>query len=86
MNYEEIEKFIRNKAKANQPVRINFKTRKPVLGLFINESDYAELRRKNLWRIVSETRLDEYQSTRNTELARIFNGAEFTKLEILTGQ
>ncbi|MCG2615784.1 short-chain dehydrogenase [Terrimonas sp. NA20] len=81
MNNEDIEKFLKTKMKKNTPVRINFKTRKPFLGLFIEEPDYGELSRKNLWRIVSETKFDEFSSSGNTDLARIFNGAEFTKLE-----
>jgi hypothetical protein len=61
---------------------IRFKTRNPIKGLFIQTSDYSELSRKNLWRIVSETYIDEYRKSNNENLARIFNGAEFTKLEL----
>lgn len=81
MTYEEIEKFMKNKHKGNAPIRINFKTRKPITGLFIKTADYPELSRKNLWRIVSETYLDSYTSSKDINLARIFNGAEMTKLE-----
>ena len=82
MTYEEIEKFMKNKHKsATAPVRINFKTRKPITGLFIKTADYPELSRKNLWRIVSETYLDSYSNSKDINLARIFNGAEMTKLE-----
>lgn len=84
MTNEDIEKFIRNKMKKDTPVRINFKTRNAINGLFIEEKDFPELSRKNLWRIVSETKLDEYKSSGNSELARIFNGAEFTRLEVLS--
>ena len=81
MTYEEIEKFMKNKHKGGSPVRINFKTRKPITGLFIKTADYPELSRKNLWRIVSETYLDSYGTSKDINLARIFNGAEMTKLE-----
>lgn len=81
MTYEEIEKFMKNKHKGDSPVRINFKTRKSIMGLFIKTDDYPELSRKNLWRIVSETHLESYNSSKDTNLARIFNGAEMTKLE-----
>jgi hypothetical protein len=81
MTYEEIEKFMKNKRKGDSPVRINFKTRKPIMGLFIRTDDYPELSRKNLWRIVSETHLESYNTSKDINLARIFNGAEMTKLE-----
>ncbi len=82
MNYDDIEKFLKTKMKKNTPVKINFKTRSSFMGLFLEENDYAELSRKNLWRIVSETKLDEFKASGNTDLARIFNGAEITKLEM----
>ncbi|MBN8878327.1 MAG: short-chain dehydrogenase [Chitinophagaceae bacterium] len=81
MTYEEIERFMKNKSKGDYPVRINFKTRKPIKGLFIKTDDYSELSRKNLWRIVSETYLESYNTSKDINLARIFNGAEMTRLE-----
>lgn len=82
MTYDEIEKFFRQKNTGNLPVIINFKTRKPIKGLFIKTPDYDELRRKNLWRIVSSTHIDSFRSTHDLNLARIFNGAEMTRLEM----
>lgn len=83
MTYEEIERFMKNKHKGDSPVRIVFKTRKPIMGLFIKTPDYPELSRKNLWRIVSESYLDSYNTSKDINLARIFNGAEMTKLEVV---
>jgi hypothetical protein len=60
---------------------IRFKTRSPIKGLFIKTNDYAELSRKNLWRIVSEGHIAEYGRTNDDNLARIFNGVDFTRLE-----
>ncbi len=82
MTYEEIEKFMNVKNVKGGPVVINFKTRKAIKGLFIKLKDYEELRRKNLWRIVSETHIDTYRSSNDTNLARIFNGQEMTRLEL----
>lgn len=82
MNYEEIEKFMNVKNVKGLPVVINFKTRKPIKGLFIKLKDYEELRRKNLWRIVSENNIESYKTSSDTNLARIFNGAEMTRLEL----
>ena len=82
MTHEEIEKFIRQKDPGNKPVQINFKTRRSLKGVFIVMPDYPELSRKNLWRIVSESYIDSYLATNDTNLARIFNGTEITKLEL----
>lgn len=81
MTYEQIENIIQNKP-SNEPLfEIRFKTRNSIKGLFIRTQDYKELSRKNLWRIVSESYIDEYKRTNNLNLARIFNGTEFTRLE-----
>ncbi|MBL0145952.1 MAG: short-chain dehydrogenase [Chitinophagaceae bacterium] len=61
-------------------LNIFFKTRSTIKGVFIKTSDYTELKTKNLWRIVSESKLKEYQTTKDTSLARIFNGTEITRL------
>lgn len=81
MTNEEIQRFIQQKVPGNSPVQINFKTRRSLKGVFLQLPDYEELRRKNLWRIVSESYIDSYMTTNDVNLARIFNGAEITKLE-----
>ena len=83
MTHEQIEEIIQRKRAANPVFEIKFKTRNPIKGLFIKTSDYSELSRKNLWRIVSETYIDEYKKSHDENLARIFNGVEFTKLELI---
>lgn len=80
MRYEDIEKFMTNKP-GNPTVEIRFKTRQPVRGMFIKTADYTELSRKNLWRIVSERSMESFNKSKDLNLSRIFNGAEFTKLE-----
>jgi hypothetical protein len=80
MRYEDIEKFMTNKT-GNPTVEIRFKTRQPVRGMFIKTADYTELSRKNLWRIVSERSMESFNKSKDLNLSRIFNGAEFTKLE-----
>jgi hypothetical protein len=81
MTYEQIHEIVQKKLPAESLFEIRFKTRNPIKGLFIRTSDYPELSRKNLWRIVSESYIDEYKRTNNLNLARIFNGMEFTRLE-----
>ena len=82
MTNEQIEKFVQNNGIDKAPVQINFKTRRAILGIFISTADYAELKSKNLWRIVGESRIKEYQSSKDINLARIFNGSEITRLNI----
>lgn len=80
MTNEMIEKFIDTKVKGIAPVNIHFKQRNTVKGLFIKGNDYDELKSKNFWRIVSDTNAAEWKRTGDSNLARIFNGAEFTRL------
>ena len=80
MRYEDIEKFMTNRT-GNPTVEIRFKTRQPVRGMFIKTADYTELSRKNLWRIVNERSMESFNKSKDLNLSRIFNGAEFTKLE-----
>lgn len=81
MNSEDIEKFFEKKATLNEDyVKISFKQRDSIYGLFIKDADYQYLKAKNFWRIVPQSQLDAYKSSRNPGLAKIFNGAEFSKL------
>jgi len=83
MTYEQIEEVIQKKNPENATFNIRFKTRNPIKGIFIRTPDFKELSRKNLWRIVSESSIDSYKKSRDENLARIFNGSEFTKLEAI---
>jgi hypothetical protein len=81
MTIEQIEKFIAgNKEDLKEPAKIFFKTRGTVEGIFIRTSDFSELKKKNFWRIVSSKNLDDYKTSKDINLSRIFNGAEFTRL------
>lgn len=81
MNIEDIEKFFLKKSSTEGDcVKISFRQRDAIYGLFIKEDDYAYLKAKNFWRIVPQSKLEAYRSTKNKDLARIFNGAEFSKL------
>ncbi len=83
MNIEEIEKFLTTKAQPEQNyVKIDFKKRDSIYGLFIKDGDYSDLKSKNFWRIVTRTHFDEYQKSKNKSLARIFNGMEFSRLTL----
>lgn len=81
MTIEQIEKFLDDKQLlSNSSSRISFKTRSTFEGMFIKAPDYLELKKKNFWRIVAASRMEEYQQSKDFNLSRIFNGSEFTKL------
>jgi hypothetical protein len=85
MNSDEIEKFLTEKTSAsNLYVKIDFKKRDTIYGLFVRDKDYSDLKSKNFWRIVTRTHFDEYNKSKNLNLAKIFNGAEFSRLSLLT--
>ena len=81
MKFEDIDKVVQKQSAKQLPVQISFKARSAIKGIFIQTPDYHELSRKNLWRIVIERHIDSYKATKDENLARIFNGNEFTRLE-----
>jgi hypothetical protein len=82
MNIEEIEHFM---GKANsdeaQLMTISFKKRDAILGFIVKGTDYADLKSKNFWRVVKEKDIDAWKRSKNVELAKIFNGSEFSRLK-----
>lgn len=85
MNTEEIQKFLESKTSTKDSyVKIDFKKRDSIYGLFIIDGDYDDLKSKNFWRIVTRKHFDEYSKSRNVNLAKIFNGSEFSRLSLLT--
>jgi hypothetical protein len=87
MNIEEIQKFLDNKASTgNEYVKITFKKRDAVLGLFVKEhKDYSDLKSKNFWRIVPQSQLEAYSKSKNIALAKIFHGSDFSRLTVSNG-
>ncbi|HEX7847627.1 MAG TPA: short-chain dehydrogenase [Chitinophagaceae bacterium] len=80
MTNEQIETYLEVKQRRNKELSIHFKDRRTVTGIFIEGSDYVELKSKNLWRIVNNARLEEWKQTHDVNLSRIFNGLSFTRL------
>jgi len=80
MTNEAIIKYVETKNHTDKPLNIHFKQRSTITGLFIQGNDYQELRSKNFWRIVSSSNIDQWKKTKDMNLARIFNGMEFTRL------
>jgi len=82
MTTEQIQKFFSSEAKSNSLIRVNFKNRNSIVGIFIQTTDFDDLRSKNFWRIVSEANFEQWRQSKDYNLVRMFNGAEFTKLAI----
>ncbi|HYJ38578.1 MAG TPA: short-chain dehydrogenase [Chitinophagaceae bacterium] len=80
MTSEQIEKFLQPEFLDKTCIQISFKTRQGIKGIFIKLKDFSDLKSKNLWRIVSESKLEEYSRSKDANLARIFNGTEMTRL------
>jgi predicted small secreted protein len=80
MTNDMIENYLSKQPAKVELVNIHFRQRNNIKGLFIRTKDYQELKSKNLWRIVSESNFSEWKKTMDESLARIFNGAEFTRL------
>ncbi|WP_153800724.1 short-chain dehydrogenase [Foetidibacter luteolus] len=79
MTNEQIEKFL-SKNLFKSPVKIHFKTRNALTGLFIQTPDYQDLKSKNFWRIVVGDNMNNWMKKPDNNLARIFSGSEITKL------
>lgn len=80
MRTEEIQKFLENETAAERYVKIDFPKRNSIYGVFVKDKDYDDLKSKNFWRIVTRQHFDAWKKTKDINLARIFNGAEFSRL------
>ncbi|MCY7420243.1 MAG: short-chain dehydrogenase [Chitinophagaceae bacterium] len=80
---EQIAKFIENEQLNNPSVKIEFKKRNTIIGLFVKLNDYEELKNKNFWRLVTETNLEQWHKTNDINEAKLFNGSEFTRLSVI---
>lgn len=80
MNNLAIEKIVELSKRKDKLLRIHFKSRKPIEGFFIVSRDYKEMKRKNFWRIVIESRKTDWTSTEDIFYSRLFNGDEITKI------
>lgn len=87
MKPEQIKNFIETKVTAkNKYVKIEFSKRESIYGLFLKGGDYSDLSSKNFWRIVTSKNFDAYDKTKDVNLARLFNGFEFSKLSLLNDE
>ncbi len=83
MNVQEVEKFLsRQKLGQGQRVKIAFKKRDAIFGLFVEGKDYNDLKAKNFWRIVTATNIEAWTKSKDINLAKIFSGFEFSNLTL----
>ncbi|MBC7868199.1 MAG: short-chain dehydrogenase [Gloeobacteraceae cyanobacterium ES-bin-316] len=80
MTNELIEKYVAPRQVGEKEIKIFFKQRSTITGIFIKGADYDELRSKNFWRIVTNANITTWKQTKDVNLAKIFNGMEFTRL------
>ena len=80
---EQIAKFIETEQLNNTSVKIEFKKRNTIIGLFVKLNDYEELKNKNFWRLVTETNLEQWHKSNDINDAKLFNGSEFTRLSVI---
>jgi predicted small secreted protein len=81
MTSDLIEKYVEIKENIDKPINIFFKQRNSIKGLFIQLPDYNELKAKNFWRIVYESKIAEWKQTKDINLARLFSGSDFSRLK-----
>jgi len=77
MTIEQIDRFLDADPNCFSKILLKVRT---VEGIFIKAPDFAELKKKNFWRIVTANKMDEYRRSKDLSLSRIFNGQEFVRL------
>jgi hypothetical protein len=83
MNIEQIEKFlVKQKSHKGEQVKISFKKRSTMYGLFVEAKDYKDLKAKNFWRIVPQLNMDAWNASQDSNLAKIFDGSGFSRLGV----
>ncbi len=80
MTHESILKYVESSEHKDKALQIHFKNRNTLSGLFIRGKDFDELRAKNFWRVVINSKIEQWKKTKDFNLARIFNGTEFTRI------
>jgi len=83
MSNEEIQNFFdKRKLKEENEIKITFKKRDTMYGIFVMGKDYADLKSKNFWRVVTSQQMEAFRLSGDINLARIFSGAAFHKLTL----
>ena len=77
MTIEQIERSLGTESDRFSKVILKART---VEGFFIKAPDFLELKKKNFWRIVTASKMEDYTQSKDLNLSRIFNGQEFVKI------
>ena len=80
MTNDQIEQFLIS-LKQVKIIDIKFKKRSPIRGIFVNLNDFEHLKSKNLWRIITEEQIQNWNKTKDMGLSRIYNGSDFVRLK-----
>lgn len=83
MTNEAIEKIVEKAQPKGSKVKIDFRKRATLVGIFVKATDYEDLKVKNMWRVVVEPNVSSWNSTNNSSFTRIFNGTEISKLSVV---
>lgn len=79
MTIEQVECFIDTDSDRSSRIFLKART---VEGVFIKAPDFLELKKKNFWRIVTVSKMEEYGQSKDMNLSRIFNGQDFVKISV----
>jgi hypothetical protein len=83
MTVNQIDAFLRKNNYGKNTVKVNFRSRTAFTGIFVKTADYDDLKEKNFWRIINESNVKQYLSSKDNNLARIFSGTEIVKLTVV---
>lgn len=87
MNAEDIQKFLDTKdIPKGKHLKIDFKKRDTIYGHLVLARDAKDLKAKNLWRIVRQKDIEEWNKSKNLDLAKIFSGSDFMKLSVVADE
>ena len=77
MTIDQIGRFVGSDKNGFSKIILKART---VEGIFIKAPDFLELKKKNFWRIVTVSKMEEYTKSKDLNLSRIFNGQDFIKI------
>ena len=67
MTNDLIEKYVAPRQVGEKEIKIFFKQRSTITGIFIKGTDYDELRSKNFWRIVTNANIDNLETDKRCQ-------------------
>jgi hypothetical protein len=80
MTIERIERFVKDHLNLPHYIDVHMKGKSLEPVMFIAGGDYEELKEKNFWRVVSASKAEQWEKTKDYKLVRIYSGTLFTSL------